>query len=823
VKRILVLGVVGAAAVGAALVAGSRWGARAQHAPTGTGSGAPRTEHEWLVGAVVRDLSELIWKAAGRLDGGGRLSVRVVQEDPRRPRAAVTLVDPQGSVLQSGVIETTHFVWSPRDYQSWATVLLRSGGVVPSDSPGDDGSRLLEALLEPTAAVLHRESEEVSESLGRDLRVASRHEDAAAVVGAFALRDAAGEFADTRDLLSRMAAHLAMARALRPGEPPGVTGAVAEAVLLVLAGRQAEGMTAIAAIADDARLAEPARSAWAAALRLRATEDWRQAPAGQSLLERREHYRALVNGYDPTHADRRQAGKMADEVPDWARISLQRMERGPQAHRHLGGALHREQEELRAVWEASRSEPFDLANAEALDAVADGCLEEADGQRRVRVLQWGDWASTFQRHAAMLAYKEQVLWTHIQDSAAAADREWAEAREQLGALRLFPLIEQRRARTAQEYTSAMTRAVALVTAHPEQVTFQNWVALQKPAHFAPHFPGVPSSDAWFVGFPAGTTIDGRFRLERLASLRTADLATIEALRALSPYDGGVIGQLIVHKHPEVRTAADIGRESGERRLYDPLIMHWMAKCCVDTDPALFREVVARLCPLDPERCMVVADQLADRQTDEAAALAYQGAADHGIAEGLVAEQGWLTRYYYERGEEARALKLARAAAATGTTEGLETLGRLLERMGRLQEARAVLESVKERDGASDALTQFLYRRGPAGHDAFVESTREYFPDGLEAVTVADLHEPPGDGLLVGEDHENLQKGGIGIGNVIVAVDGFRVRSVIQYHLVRGLEVGPETDLIVWNGSAYRDVRVATPRRIVDAGLVTYAR
>jgi hypothetical protein len=809
------------ALIAATLAAGARWNPPAVR---DAGVDGPRTEHEWLVGAIVRDLSEMIWRAAGRLpDGGGRLQVRVVQEDPRQPRVTVTLAAADGSVLRSGVVETKHFVWSPRDYQTWAAALLRAGGVAPSDSSQDeDGGRLIEALLEPTAAVLHREAAEVSESLEQDVRIASRHEDAALVLGAFALREAAGEFADTRALLSRMAAHLATARALR--ERSGPTGSVAEAVLLVLAGRQAEAMQALDALANDARLPEASRSAWTAALRLRATDDWRQQPPGRSLLERREHYRALVTGYDPLHADELVDDRVGDEIPDRARISLQRLESAPQAYRHLRGALEREREELRAIWLSARRSPFDLTtNAAELDDVADGWLEEDGGRLHPRVLQWADWASAYQRHACMLADKEQTFFNQILDSGDIADEKWVAARKELGGLRLFPLVEQRRARTPADYARAMTRSVALVTAHPEQVTVQNWLALQKPPGFAPRHAGVPSADAWFTGFPAGTTYDSYHRMEHLARLRAADVGTAEALRALAPYDHGVVGQLIVHKYPVQRSAADIGREFGERSHYDPLVMHWMAKCCADTDPALFREVTERLCRLDPERCIRVANQLADRGADQAAALAFQRAVDHGLDRSLVADQDWLTRYYYERGERAQAMKVARAVAATGTIEGMETLGRLLERMGRFGEARSVLHSAEERHGGSDALMQFLHRRGPAAHDEFVARTRHIFPDGLEGVTLAELDQPPRDGIRIGSEHDNLRKAGVGIGGIIVAVDGFRVRSVIQYHVVRGFELGREMELIVWNGSAYRDVRVAAPRRLLEANLVTYGR
>ena len=285
----------------------------------------------------------------------------------------------------------------------------------------------------------------------------------------------------------------------------------------------------------------------------------------------------------------------------------------------------------------------------------------------------------------MFVFKEQGYWDGILSVPEQADEAWEEARERLGRLPLLPLAERLRARTRETYRDAMARAVPLVTRHPERVTASNWLELQKPPGFAPVPPDIPSADAWFGGFPAGTTYDARNRMLALPRLLRADVASAEAYRSLAPYDYYVVVGLIQRKYPRLRTAADIGREFGEQGRFNPLVMHWMAKCCADTDPPLFIEIAERLCTLDPDRCILMAHQLADRGLDQSAALAYQRALDHGTDSEAVSESlRWLVRYHQLRGERAQALRIARKVATSGTSGGMETLALFHELEGRLR-------------------------------------------------------------------------------------------------------------------------------------------
>jgi hypothetical protein len=139
---------------------------------------------------------------------------------------------------------------------------------------------MLAALTSLRVETLVEQDRRVSAALTRDIRSPAAHEDAALLIGALVLREAAGRFDDVRAELSQMTAQLAIARALRGDKvdrvPGRVTGALAEMVLLVSLGRQRDAVDRLDRLnAAIGTAGAPAVRAWTHALRLRATGDWR--------------------------------------------------------------------------------------------------------------------------------------------------------------------------------------------------------------------------------------------------------------------------------------------------------------------------------------------------------------------------------------------------------------------------------------------------------------------------------------------------------------------------------------------------------------------
>src|SRR6266513_4674998 len=82
-----------------------------------------------------------------------------------------------------------------------------------------------------------REDKRLSTALTENPLDPELHEEAALLIGSFAMRESAGStFCDIRRCLCKMTAHMALARAVR--QNPGACGTLAEAILCSLTGRE---------------------------------------------------------------------------------------------------------------------------------------------------------------------------------------------------------------------------------------------------------------------------------------------------------------------------------------------------------------------------------------------------------------------------------------------------------------------------------------------------------------------------------------------------------------------------------------------------------
>jgi hypothetical protein len=96
-----------------------------------------------------------------------------------------------------------------------------------------------------------------------------------------------------------------------------------------------------------------------------------------------------------------------------------------------------------------------------------------------------------------------------------------------------------------------------------------------------------------------------------------------------------------------------------------------------------------------------------------------------------------------------------------------------------------------------------------------------FPTGMTKVTFADFKAAPSDGTMLTSTSEASEAVGLRAGDVIVALDGYLVRSENQYLFVRGLTEDPKMQIIVWNSQGYREIAVSAPQRRFGVGLKTY--
>jgi hypothetical protein len=105
-----------------------------------------------------------------------------------------------------------------------------------------------------------------------------------------------------------------------------------------------------------------------------------------------------------------------------------------------------------------------------------------------------------------------------------------------------------------------------------------------------------------------------------------------------------------------------------------------------------------------------------------------------------------------------------------------------------------------------------------------EITESAFPAGMKKVTLTDFKEPPKNGAQITSDSEVTRTWGLKNGDVIVALDGVQVESFPQYDFVRALQPSSTPlDLIIWDGTQYRQATASAPGRRFGCDMGTYQR
>lgn len=776
----------------------------AQAPPAGSAQAAFGSESQWIVSDVVTAIARLTRPDTVR-------SSKSAAPDPSvsvaSGRVAVTITSAQGP----RTLSPTGGVWSVESYAAIAQALMGSAAAPAAGTTADLNAR--GALTTLRTDVLLDENDRIAGVLRRDLHSASAHESAALLVGALGLREAWGLFSDVRPALSRMTAHLAVAKALRRSGPSGRDGALATIVLAALAGRQREAVALIERF--EASAESPADRIWARALRLRVTGDWRamKPSSRDSLLERLEYGRAIRARLGPDKLLDHLDSQPPDELPDWHRIAFRDGDNSETRHRFTHDNLLREMHEMDVVKTrlGPASAATDLVGALNMRpgvAVASGSLQ---------VLDWGTWAGFLQRHLcqALLTYD------YLQAGQGRGDRE--QLAQGIDAafkdLSLYPVVARWTARSPAEHARAMAGARSLLARRPEVVTAASWNLLTEDVAdtVAPPAP-LRDFDAWFGDDESVGPFDRAARALHVE--RTGAGAREEAARwsRENPFDHQVLWHQLMISTGNAPSAAAARAALGELLGYDAESL--VAVLDDVTLPAEERLTLARtLCAMAPVHCDRVGESLLLLNRDGDAAEAYerwiQKARDRvAVSNGVT----WIVRYHDSHGRHDRAGEIATMAAETGSAGGLEVLGEFLERQGDYDKAEVVFRLLADRhDGSKALLGAFLMRRSARTNDPSVDAEAAtlltaQFPRGLEPLALPALEARPSDGVTFSTLGERAVLAGIKAGDVLVGLDDWRVRSAGQYTIVVRLRSEDTMTLTVWRDGRYEQLVATVPER-----------
>jgi tetratricopeptide (TPR) repeat protein len=777
------------------------------------------TEQQWIVADVVA--------AIARMTGSGSQSLVDVTSTSE---TAFTLKSP--ALDQPVAIVVVDHLWTPATYEPIARQLLarRPAGTAGGDVAQDLNVRA--ALIDLSVNVLLDQNERVSAILRRNVRSADAHESAALLVGAFALREGVSIFSDVRPALSGMAAHLAIAKALRGGGAESADGMHARAVLTTLAGLHRKALEVVSEL--ETRAASDADRTWARALRLRNTGDWRRVGGGvtdNTRLERLEHARA-VRARLGSEALLSYLDTLQDtDAVDWHRVAFLNDFSLEAGSRFAFESLEGELSEARGVW-ARLHGNTEITREALVTALNDqpvfsqrGVASNTDGSD---ALEWGMWAAFYQRHVCqgLLEITDYFRSRGDEESEVKAAPELA---KQFGGLTLYPVVARWNAQNANDYETAMSRARPMVESAPYLVTASVWNLLLEKPWFTVRTQAFPVQVAWFTpAVPTGTAFDLFARALRPGCPRPPTRAQARTWAIEQPYDHWTVWA-------EAYLALDQGKPSFAvvRKAFGTLIEYDVDALLKITDYlALSAEertaVDERLCRLSPDRCDKLASWLllGDREAEAVAAY------ERWIAKArdrVVLSNGltWISRYYFDHGRRERADAITQEAANTGSWGGMQVRGELLERVGREKEAEELYRTIAGRyPNASAPLGAFLLRQALRTGDTALEAKasellRPVFPEGPQRVVMHALPVDPPDGITFETYGPRPAKTGLRPKDVIIGVDEWRVHNVGQYTLASRFRFDDTMTFTVWREGRYQQVRARVPQRWLGVGFRGY--
>lgn len=763
------------------------------------------TEEAWVVDEIVRDITEM---SVGQ--AGAAADVRAAAQPFTY---AVSIAAPAPA---SATVDLSTELWSPQAFAAVARAAL--GPARAASAPGS-GASVHETLLDLTATTVMAASDVVSKALQSDMRNAATHESAALVLAAFALREPVARHADTRWAMNRMTAHLAMAGALRGDNQASVDGQLATAVLLALTNQQVRAMQVADAL--DAGTAGAAVHAWTRALRLRITEDWRLLadPRAATRLEQREYFRArratLRNM--PGTADLERLGRTMDI--DWIRLIFGQPG-GVGDTSLVTEALDMERAELDDIYMRLHGAPLVQDETAALNALATRCMHEATPQ----VVPWGAWAEFGQRRLALVISGYDSYLRHGQGAGNAADTAKATLHDELGDLWTFPsstIWWTKGPRGKEGDDTYFNEAVATAVANPQRVTARVWTFLEFASPYVQHArQAMAPAPAWFFTTAPRTAYEAALRVEAGGLQPVQDY---ERLMAAAPYDFALASQYLAAKYGTRTPLDEVLRRAGERIHYDVHAVATAMGAAGEGEGSV--ELLESACGFSPTYCAQLGTRLARLGRNAAAAAAFERALGDEAADD-VAKSGWsawLVDHYHATGRIAPALALAEQGLHTGSGAGLITAGRLYERLGRMDDAEAAFRNNAETYDAPGELIAFYHRavhaRKDTAYDAALQRELErVFPDGLRK-GVCDG--PPALGVYIEKDSPLSRAAGLQAGDVIVAVDGWRVDNMGQYRTARALPLTGGFTMTVARGPARSTVTIADRTLVPEFTIANY--
>lgn len=792
-----------------------------------------QNESQFIVETIVSDLAEQMFYAANnRLPDPQYFSIAAT-EKPGSPLDAPVYelrigVGPKQSDLKLD-LSVNGSIWSPTVYQAVASEIAGAVGLKAGTTTRADDTALLSKLGDGTAGTIERENQELSAALEKDFCNPVLHEKAALLLGAFLLRDHSGHFFEIRSPLSRMTAHLAMARFLSGTNISGIQGQMAEAMLMTLAGDEAPALKMLSTVGtNDATVVPVVRALWT-----RNTGDYRTLDQADNLspIESVERFAALAD-YVATPIAWSKLNGQQQQTIDFVRAANQENYSVEIGHQLLRVSLPLEFKEIQDVYKLWHHRQLPRASlVKSLNEMPERCFSrQPNGEVHVRIIGWGQWADFLQRH----------LCHAIQQNFYFMDRKWAvheDAREfaagcerQFRGLRLYPFVRRFNCTDVESYHRSVDDGLKVTTTTPQLVPAQCWNYLWFRVSFAPWYHPTPNLrlNEWHNRNPLpGTVYDLNARLSQPSLIDRPDVvAHFERLHELAPYDCRVANFLLAKKYTNRPTYDQA------MALYSPLLPYsvYALRTVASTvwdQPKRYEKLMLQAADLNPANYYNLGNYALRHTNEDRAAYYYDKAAETDPDSIRVANNAeWRVRYYLKKGLTDKAREIADFAGEVYSDNGLEAKAIYFEATTNYDAAYMWFAKIEDRYNNPVPLLNFCTRyRLQTGDRRFEPEVQKrlqkLFPAGIENVTLKDFHNPPPDGVVIKGQNDLLLAAGLKAGDVVVAVYGVRVHNYRQYAYGVELKNTPELELIVWQGDAYREYKPSPPNHRFGVTFATY--
>jgi tetratricopeptide (TPR) repeat protein len=790
-------------------------------------------ESQYIVETVISDLAEQMYYAKfHRLPKPKYFKVTATEKSGSPQDTPVYEVeirlDPKHILTTE--VEVNGPIWSPTVYKDLAAELARALGLAAANSASSEDTSLLSALTDNTPETIQDQNDQLSEALDQDFEDPQLHEEAAALLGAFLLRDHSGYFFEIRSPLSRMTAHLVMAQFFNGANSYGKNGQMAEAMLFTLIGDESLALDQLNAIGtNDATIMPIVRALWT-----RNTGDYRLLGQMSNLkpVESVEWFTAMSD-YVSCPLAWQKLSDVQQQTIDFVRAANGMNYSVEMGHQLSGEAVTLEVQEIENVYELSHHTK--LAREKLIDALnemPDRCFTTAsDGKVRVCVIGWGQWADFLQRH---LCHAIQQGFDFLQYKYGSPDDAKvfaSECDQQFSGLRLYPFVERLDCTEVNSYHKSVDDGFKVTVATPQLTPAYCWNWLCYNVDFAPLYSpnSNPHINEWHSHNPLpGTVYDLTPRLNHPSLINRSDaVARFETLHDWAPYDCRIINFILTQKYPKGPNYYQA------RTLYENVLPYsvYAMRAVANTaynQPEQYQNLMLQAAQVDLTCYYDLGNYEANRHEEDQAAQYYDKACDidpDAVEVSNIAS--WRVRYYLKKGDIAKAQQIADyAGQQVGSYGGLEAEGIFYETTSNYDEAFQWYQNIEESYRDSNPLIEFCLRykalTGDTRFDSEVKNRLDkVFPRGMEKVSLADFNAPPTDGVLIEQQNDTLASYGLKAGDVIVALGSTRTRTFMQYNYMRDSQTSQVLDLIVWQSNAYHEIKADPPNHRFGVNLSDY--